>query len=152
MKKSYQYERQIGIITLVEENGKLCNLRFGMQEIGETEETSLIKEAIRQLDQYLEGKRKSFDLPLEMDGTEFQKKVWQALREIPYGETISYKELAQRVGSPKGYRAVGGANNKNPIPIIVPCHRVIGANGTLVGFALGLATKEKLLELEKSMV
>lgn len=104
--------------------------------------------AAAQLTEYFAGKRKVFDLPLEPHGTEFQKKVWQALREIPYGTTCSYGEIAAKIGNPKASRAVGGANNKNPIAIVVPCHRVIGANGSLVGYASGLQTKEALLKLE----
>ncbi len=104
--------------------------------------------AAGQLTEYFAGKRKVFDLPLELKGTEFQKKVWQALREIPYGTTCSYGEIAAKIGNPKASRAVGGANNKNPIAIVVPCHRVIGANGSLVGYASGLRTKEALLKLE----
>ncbi|MGO2118348.1 MAG: methylated-DNA--[protein]-cysteine S-methyltransferase [Fusobacterium sp.] len=103
-----------------------------------------------QLNEYFSGARKSFDLKLSLTGTNFQKKVWEALGNIPYGETKSYKEIAIEVGSPKAFRAVGSANNKNPIPIIIPCHRVIGKNGKLVGFAGGLDLKEKLLQLEKS--
>ena len=105
--------------------------------------------AFSQLDEYFHGKRKEFDFPLEMRGTEFQKKVWMALSDIPYGETRTYKEIATAVGSPKASRAVGMANNKNPIAIVVPCHRVIGSNGKLVGYAGGLEMKTALLEIEK---
>ncbi len=104
--------------------------------------------AIRQLREYFAGKRTDFDLPLAPEGTEFQRAVWARLQEIPYGETISYGELAKRVGNPKASRAVGAANGQNPIPIVIPCHRVIGANGKLTGFGGGLPTKEKLLALE----
>lgn len=106
-----------------------------------------IREA-EQLTEYFAGKRKVFDLPLEPYGTEFQKKVWQALMEIPYGRTCSYGEIAAKIGNPKASRAVGSANNKNPIAIVIPCHRVVGANGALVGYASGLQTKEALLKLE----
>jgi methylated-DNA-[protein]-cysteine S-methyltransferase len=105
-------------------------------------------EVIRQLQAYFRGELKVFDLPLGMEGTDFQLSVWNALREIPYGETISYAQLAERIGNPKAVRAVGLANGSNPIPIIVPCHRVIGSDGSLTGFGGGLSTKRKLLELE----
>jgi methylated-DNA-[protein]-cysteine S-methyltransferase len=107
-----------------------------------------IAEAVRQLKQYFAGKRVDFDLPLAPEGTEFQRTVWRRLQEIPYGETISYGELAKRVGNPKASRAVGAANGSNPIPIVIPCHRVIGSNGKLTGFGGGLPTKERLLALE----
>jgi len=114
-------------------------------------ETPLIKKAYTQLSEYFSGNRKTFNLPLKLEGTEFQKKVWQALIDIPYGETRSYKQIAEAVGCPKGCRAVGNANNKNKILIMVPCHRVIGANGDLVGFGAGLDVKKKLLYIEKIM-
>ncbi len=112
-------------------------------------ENNVIKETKRQLEEYFCGKRKIFDLPIAMNGTAFQKKVWSALLEIPYGQTRSYKEIAVAVNNPKGSRAVGMANNRNPIFIIVPCHRVIGADGSLVGYGGGLDVKKKLLDLEK---
>lgn len=105
-------------------------------------------ETIRQLRAYFAGKLKQFDLPLLLDGTEFQVLVWQNLRKIPYGETLSYGELARRIGKADAVRAVGAANGANPIPIIVPCHRVIGSNGDLTGFGGGLPIKKKLLALE----
>ena len=111
-------------------------------------ENSITCEACRQLNEYFEGRRKEFSLPLQLKGTEFTLNVWNELRNIPYGEVRSYKEVAEAVGSPKAMRAVGNANNKNPIPIIIPCHRVIGANGKLVGFDWGLDIKERLLSLE----
>jgi|HubBroStandDraft_5_1064220.scaffolds.fasta_scaffold268992_1 methylated-DNA-[protein]-cysteine S-methyltransferase len=107
-----------------------------------------LAQAARQLTEYFAGKRTDFDLPLAPEGTEFQRSVWRRLQEIPYGETISYGELARRVGNPKASRAVGAANGQNPIPIVIPCHRVIGANGKLTGFGGGLPTKEALLALE----
>ena len=106
------------------------------------------KEVIRQLQAYFEGKLKDFDVPLILEGTEFQLLVWSNLRQIPYGETVSYGQLARRIGSPEAARAVGLANGSNPIPIIIPCHRVIGSNGDLTGFGGGLPVKKKLLELE----
>jgi methylated-DNA-[protein]-cysteine S-methyltransferase len=107
-----------------------------------------VAQAARQLREYFSGKRTEFDLPLAPEGTGFQRSVWQRLQEIPYGETISYGELAKRVGNPKASRAVGAANGQNPIPIVIPCHRVIGANGKLTGFGGGLPVKEALLALE----
>jgi len=116
----------------------------------EKKETPLIKKAARQFGEYFDGKRKSFNLPLCLRGTDFQIKVWNALQRIPYGKTISYGELAAIIGNPKASRAVGMANNRNPIPIIVPCHRVIGHDGSLTGYAGGLKLKRLLLELEKN--
>jgi len=104
--------------------------------------------AVAQLEEYFAGKRRTFDLPLAPRGTDFQQRVWRALREIPYGNTISYGELARRIGKPSAPRAVGLANGANPLPIIVPCHRVIGTNGSLTGFGGGLPIKRRLLALE----
>jgi len=112
-------------------------------------ETPLIREAAKQLEEYFVGKRKIFDIPLGPEGTPFQRAVWEALLEIPYGETRSYGDIAARIGNPKAARAVGMANNRNPIAVFVPCHRVIGASGKLVGYAGGVDVKKKLLELEK---
>lgn len=112
------------------------------------EKKSAFKEVIKQLDKYFAGKLEEFDLPLAPEGTDFQQSVWQALTEIPYGETWSYGELAKHIGRPKASRAVGAANGVNPIPIIVPCHRVIGSSGKLTGFGGGLKTKAYLLDLE----
>jgi methylated-DNA-[protein]-cysteine S-methyltransferase len=111
-------------------------------------EQGLLNEAIRQLDEYFVGARRVFDLPLLLHGTDFQRRVWQALLTIPYGETKSYRDIAELVGCPRGYRAVGMANNRNPIAIIVPCHRVIGADGAMVGYGSGVWRKEYLLGLE----
>ena len=106
------------------------------------------EEARRQLGEYFDGKRREFDLPLKLDGTDFQVEVLEELKKIPYGETTSYAAIAERIGRPKAVRAVGAANGRNPIPIIVPCHRVIGKGGDLTGFGGGLDTKEALLRLE----
>ncbi len=114
--------------------------------------TEFTDKVMKELNEYFAGKRKTFTIKYSFDGTEFQNKVWQALCDIPYGETRSYKEIAIAVGNPKASRAVGLANNKNPISIIVPCHRVIGANGKLVGYAGGLDMKETLLKLEKENI
>ena len=108
-----------------------------------------LREAKRQLLQYFEGERRDFDLPLSPAGTAFQRRVWDELRRIPYGETVSYGELAQRIGRPTASRAVGAANGRNPLAIVVPCHRVIGADGTLVGYGGGLPVKESLLAHER---
>jgi methylated-DNA-[protein]-cysteine S-methyltransferase len=105
---------------------------------------------VRQLDDYFSGKRRDFDMALAPVGTEFQMRVWAALREIPYGETWSYLELATRIGNPKACRAVGLANGRNPIAVVVPCHRVIGANGSLTGYGGGMDRKRLLLDLERS--
>lgn len=109
-----------------------------------------VREVARQLQEYFAGQRRSFDLPLAPAGTEFQLRVWKALLEIPYGETISYGELARRTGNAAAARAVGAANGRNPIPVIIPCHRVIGGNGGLTGFGGGLHAKQMLLELERA--
>jgi len=113
-------------------------------------ETPLIKKAARQFSEYFDGKRKNFDLPLSIRGTDFQMKVWKALQNIPYGKTVGYGEIAAKIGNPKACRAVGMANNRNPIAIIVPCHRVIGHDGSLTGYGGGLELKQHLLELEKN--
>ena len=115
-----------------------------------TEDKKPFKEVIRQLSEYFKGEREDFDLPLAPEGTSFQQSVWQALTQIPYGETWSYGQLAKHIGRPKASRAVGAANGVNPIPIIVPCHRVIGSSGKLTGFGGGLETKQFLLNLESN--
>ena len=152
MKNSFYYDTKIGRIE-IEENGEaITKIDYVQKDIEETangKQTELIKEAVKQLNEYFEGKRSIFDLPLAPEGTEFQNKVWNALREIPFGETKSYGEIARIIGNEKASRAVGMANNKNPIMIVIPCHRVIGANGKLVGYAAGLEVKEMLLNLEK---
>ena len=111
----------------------------------------LLQRARRQLDEYFDGQRDRFDLPLAPRGTQFQRTVWHALATIPYGETVSYAQLAARVGRPTAMRAVGAANGRNPLPIVLPCHRVIGADGSLTGFGGGLPTKQFLLELEGAL-
>jgi methylated-DNA-[protein]-cysteine S-methyltransferase len=109
----------------------------------------ILQETVRQLEAYFAGRRQQFDLRLAPQGTEFQKRTWTGLMEIPFGETISYAELARRIGNPKAVRAVGTANGANPISIIIPCHRVIASDGTLGGYGGGLKVKRELLELEK---
>ncbi len=148
MVKKYVYNTIIGPIEIVEEDGYIVRLDFRIDEKIDTEETSLIKETYKQIEEYLLGNRKKFIVPIKLKGTEFQKKVWNALLEIPYGETMSYKKIAEKIGNPKACRAVGMANHNNPIAIIVPCHRVIGSNRKLVGYAGGLDIKQKLLEIE----
>ena len=123
------------------------HVQFGARNV-ENRTSPLMLEALRQFRLYFAGKLQAFDLPLEMAGTDFQKRVWKALRNIPYGETRSYGQLAAEIGAPRAVRAVGAANGRNPIPIIVPCHRVIGASGKLVGFGGGLEWKRFLLDLE----
>lgn len=113
------------------------------------ENKEFFREAARQLEAYFSGELESFDLKLAPEGTDFQKSVWKALCEIPYGETRTYKEIAVSIGKPRAYRAVGLANNRNPIAIIIPCHRVIGTDGKLTGYASGLDVKEFLLKLEE---
>lgn len=148
MKKIFYYDTYAGRIGIAEENGAITHLIFSERD-WTVEETDLIKETKRQLDEYFAGKRKEFDIPTRLEGTEFQKRVWEELRKIPYGKTVTYKDIAEAVGCQKGFRAVGLANNRNPISIIYPCHRVIGSNDSLTGYGGGLDVKEKLLELER---
>ncbi|WP_434797555.1 methylated-DNA--[protein]-cysteine S-methyltransferase [Terrisporobacter vanillatitrophus] len=149
MNNIFFYETEIGIIGIRENNKSITDIFFSKVDTNDNiEETDLIKECFKQLKEYLEGNRRKFDLPLEARGTEFQKKVWNELLKIPYGETKSYKDIAIAIGNEKACRAIGMANNKNHIPIIIPCHRVIGSNGKLVGYAGGLNVKEKLLNIE----
>lgn len=147
----FHYQTSIGVIGIAEEGGKITHVTISPAKWPNDaveKETPILKEAAKQINDYLAGKRKEFQLPLAPKGTTFQQKVWAVLQTIPYGETATYKEVAIKTGSPLGFRAVGMANNKNPIGIIVPCHRVIGCNGKLVGYAGGLEVKSKLLELE----
>ncbi|QIZ62533.1 methylated-DNA--[protein]-cysteine S-methyltransferase [Acinetobacter indicus] len=123
--------------------------RVRQAELVEQLDHPILLDAQQQLKEYFQGQRQTFELPLDFEGTEFQKKVWQALLNIPFGETRSYRQIAEQVGSPKAVRAVGAANGQNPISIIAPCHRVIGSSGKLVGFAGGLDNKEILLKLEQ---
>jgi len=139
-------------IGIAEQNNAISGVFFGHKSPAgfNKTESPLIKKAAAQIEEYLTGKRKLFSLPLALHGTEFQTDVWQALQDIPYGSTRSYKEIAAVIGRPKAVRAVGMANNRNPIVIIVPCHRVIGRDGSLTGFGGGLPLKRRLLELERS--
>jgi methylated-DNA-[protein]-cysteine S-methyltransferase len=150
----------IGEILIVSDGSHVTRVSMHAQKFAAQIETDWIENkdlpplrlAIEQLKSYFAGLLSEFDLPIAFRGTNFQNKVWQELTKIPFGETISYSELARRVGNPKASRAVGLANGKNPIAIIVPCHRVIGANGTLTGYGGGLDRKQKLLELEQENV
>src|SRR5262249_19479836 len=149
-----QIESPIGPLLLVGDEAGLRELWFvegrrrKKPNPGWQENAKPFAKAIRQLREYFAGKREEFDLPLVLDGTPFQLNVWRNLQKIPYGKTVSYLDLAKKIGNPKAVRAVGLANGSNPIPIIVPCHRVIGSNGSLTGFGGGLPTKQKLLALE----
>ncbi|PIB46157.1 cysteine methyltransferase [Pseudomonas sp. 2822-15] len=146
----------VGQLTLVARDGKLNAIlweteranRVRLGELQQTDDSPVLLEAERQLEEYFTGTRQQFDLELDFDGTDFQKQVWQALLTIPFGETRSYSQIAQQIGNPKAVRAVGAANGRNPISIIAPCHRVIGASGGLTGFAGGLEAKQYLLALE----
>jgi len=144
----WTYQTELGAITIGANTNSITYLKAHDTCVGEFRETDLIREAYLQLTEYLLGKRRDFDLPLEPKGTEFQQKVWWASCEIPYGETITYTELAQMADRPKAIRAAGAANGQNPIYIVIPCHRVIGRDGSLTGYGGGLDMKEKLLKLE----
>lgn len=159
-----EMESPIGPLTILATEIGVCSIFFGWMETilpavkawlkknGLKAELLRSKEklepVITQLKEYFAGKRFTFDIPLHLFGTAFQKKVWNALLTIKYGTTVSYKDIAMQIGAPKAVRAVGGANNQNPIPIIIPCHRVIGSNGAMVGYGGGLEKKECLLQLE----
>ena len=136
----------MGPLTLFAEDGYLTALVFG--DYGGYDHLPLFEETRRQLEEYFAGYRQNFDLPLDPGGTDFQRRVWRALMDIPYGKTISYRDLARQADCPRGYQAVGQANVKNPLPILIPCHRVIGADGSLGGYSAGLDRKRFLLELE----
>lgn len=144
----YQFENIS--LYLVATETHLINIQFTQPQKALLQTTELLSMATIQLDEYFQGKRTIFSLPFKLTGTPFQLAVWKELQNIPYGKTTSYKEIAQKINKPKAYRAVGMANNKNPLPIIIPCHRVIGSNGKLIGYAGGLKLKNYLLELEKS--
>jgi len=148
----YFYDTVIGKIGIAETGGNITNVYFEKdslpQEVIEVQ-TSLLFEASQQLDRYLNGELKQFTLPFAPVGTPFMQQVWAQLCDIPYGQTATYKEIAVRTGNSKAARAIGLANNRNPIPVFIPCHRVIGSNGTLTGYRGGLVVKKILLELEK---
>lgn len=145
------FDTPYGRMGLVEESGAIVRLYLpneGTPRIAE-HETPLLVKGKRQLMEYFDGARREFDLPLRAEGTEFRKKAWKALLDIPYGATISYGQLAVNVGNPKAVRAVGQANHHNPIPILIPCHRVVGSNGSLTGYGGGMVLKRQLLDLEQ---
>lgn len=146
----YKYNSIIGDIFISADENFLLSVQFVNHNFIENKENKIIRQTIKQLDEYFRGKRKKFELPLNPKGTEFQKKVWLQLMKIPYGKTATYKDIATLIGNTNASRAVGNANNKNPIAIIIPCHRVIGSNNKLTGYAGGLDKKEKLLNLEKN--
>jgi methylated-DNA-[protein]-cysteine S-methyltransferase len=154
MKNFFFYDTDIGKITIAEEDGYITHVLFGHENLPDSRvnETALLKDAHKQISEYLKGERRSFDLPLSPSGTEFQQRVWKALTGIPYGETVTYEDLARKVGNEKACRAVGMANNRNPISLIIPCHRVIGKNGKLTGYGGGLGIKEYLLKLERGNI
>ncbi|GHT09331.1 methylated-DNA--protein-cysteine methyltransferase [Bacteroidia bacterium] len=144
------YHSPIGVLFLKANSYALLELQLCDEQKEATDTVSpILKETIRQLTEYFEGKRQTFELPLRPKGTAFQQKVWDALCKIPYGTTTSYAGLAGSIGLPKAYRAVGNANGKNPIAIIIPCHRVVASDGSLGGYAYGLTIKEALLRLER---
>lgn len=152
MKQVLYFNYPIGELGIVQQEGFITNISFGAFG-GEADvcSTPLLERAAKCLRAYFDGELKEFDLPIRPEGTAFRLKVWEELQKIPYGQTISYGQLAKNIQSPSSSRAVGGANNKNPIPIIIPCHRVIGAKGQLVGYAGGMQAKQLLLNLEQGL-
>lgn len=149
----YTYRSPVGALTIFEENDQIGHLYFE-KKIDPKNciefESGILKEAAKQLNEYFFCKRKVFDLPLNPHGTEFMLQVWDELCKIPYGTTASYKDISRAIGHPKSYRAVGLANNRNPLPIFIPCHRVIAADGNICGYGGGIKTKQFLLDLEKT--
>jgi len=147
----FTYETPCGRVTIVSDGGAVTAVRFRDVSVpgGRMEADTLSDLAAMQLDEYFAGKRRRFDVPVRPSGTVFQRAVWDALLDIPFGETRSYKQIAQCIGNPGACRAVGMANNRNPVSIIIPCHRVIGSSGALVGYGGGLEMKRMLLDLEK---
>jgi methylated-DNA-[protein]-cysteine S-methyltransferase len=149
-------QTRFGSITLVADEQGLAQII--LPDITQSRQTTdekitgqypVLHAAARQITEYIEGRRFTFDLPLSLTGTQFQLQVWRIIKNIPYGQTLSYKDIARKLGDPKKARAVGGAANANPLPLVIPCHRVIGADGSLTGFAGGLGLKQKLLQLEQ---
>lgn len=154
MTDSYTFNTPIGFLTIREEEKKLTKLFWeanSVQTMKNELHSDFLYEVYTQVNEYLTGRRKQFDVPLKYQGTQFQQSVWQELQKIPYGETRSYQEIAAVIGNEKAVRAVGQANNKNPILLIIPCHRVIHKSGGISGFACGVEVKRYLLELEKGM-
>ncbi|MGI6369117.1 MAG: methylated-DNA--[protein]-cysteine S-methyltransferase [Ignavibacteria bacterium] len=144
------YHTKLGTLQICCSDSAITSVNFATKNDNTAKSfpNDLSEEAILQIREYLEQKRQVFSLPLHFEGTEFQKSVWRVLQSIPFGETRSYKDIACAIGNSKASRAVGMANNRNPIAIIIPCHRVIGSNGKMVGYAGGLDVKRKLLEIE----
>ncbi len=146
------YKSPVGWLEIVEENDSIVEVKF-LEDVSFSEPqntTGILKNAVQQLEQYFSGSRTKFQLPLAPKGTDFQKKVWDELQSIDFGKTVSYMDMAKRLGDPKVIRAAGTANGKNPIAIIIPCHRVVGSDGSLTGYAGGLKRKQWLLEHESS--
>lgn len=141
------YKSPLGILKIVEEKQYITKIEV-VDVGGKEKKTKILEECKKQLEEYFSGNREVFSVPILINGTNFQKKVWNQLLKIPYGETRSYSDIGEMIGSPNGSRAVGNANNKNPIMIIIPCHRVIGKNGKLVGYRGGIEKKEILLNIE----
>ncbi|GAF19143.1 methylated-DNA-protein-cysteine methyltransferase [Bacillus sp. JCM 19046] len=168
LKKFYvqRVEAPVGLLTIVATEQGVCQIHFGELKKAHVsakltragikpewveQDTEFTQTAIQQLKEYFNGTRSSFTMELDLIGTPFQQRVWTELKTIGYGETKTYKEIAEGIGAPKAVRAVGGANNQNPLPIVIPCHRVIGSNGAMVGYGGGLTNKELLLSLESSV-
>lgn len=155
MKRSLQIDTPLGTMTITASERSIIEVRFcteppvGSVPCSEAKAPELLRQAARELKEYFAGERQRFTVPLAPQGSEFQKKVWDALQTIPYGETRTYKDIAIQIGHNLSYRAVGMANNRNPIAILIPCHRVIGYDGKLTGYAAGIGIKERLLDLEK---
>ena len=155
MKACCFYESPVGMLGIAENGIAITDLFFGNtmpNPMWQLLNTPLLTQAINQLEAYFSGERTAFDLPLGAEGTEFQRSVWEALLRIPYGETRSYGQIAEAIGKPKAGRAVGMANHRNPIAIIIPCHRVIGSDGSLVGYGGGINVKTFLLQLERGVI
>ena len=150
MSVTYTFNSPIGAVRLTEEDGSITRIELIDAADESIAPTPLLREAARQILAFLRGERQQLEFPIRMVGTPFQQRVWHVLRQIPYGTTRTYGEVAAEIGNPRASRAVGMACNKNPLLLIVPCHRVIGANGKLTGFAYGTDAKQRLLELEGS--
>jgi methylated-DNA-[protein]-cysteine S-methyltransferase len=155
-----EMETPIGVLTVIASDKGIARILFEKEKAGEaalrTEvpvaeaDDEVLAAAVSQLEEYFTGTRRQFDLPLDLDGTEFQRRAWLALADVPYGETTTYGQQAERIGRPGAFRAVGAANGQNPVPIVLPCHRIIGADGSLTGFGGGLDVKRKLLDHERA--
>ncbi|NLF37439.1 MAG: methylated-DNA--[protein]-cysteine S-methyltransferase [Clostridiaceae bacterium] len=149
---SYCYDTKIGRICITEDDIGISCVSMSCNDFSNLKETDLIRKTYIQISEFLDCKREIFDIPLSLKGTEFQKSVWTELLKIPYGKTCCYSDIAKKIKNPKASRAVGGACNKNPIMIIVPCHRVICRNGSINGYAQGVNIKSKLLNIEKTLI